>query len=217
MTSMTIVVGNKNYSSWSLRGWIALRHTGAEFDEVVIPLRKPTTRAEILAHSPAGKVPILHDGDVTVWESLAVCEYLAEKFPTAKLWPEDAVARAYARSVSAEMHGGFPSLRSDMPMNCRAHLPGRGATLAALTDVARVESIWNECRSRHGVGGDFLFGHFTVADAMYAPVASRFATYEPELGATARAYVEAVHALPAMREWVDAARAEPERLVEMEI
>lgn len=217
MTSMTIVIGNKNYSSWSLRGWIALRHTGAEFDEVVIPLRKPTTRAEILAHSPAGKVPILHDGDVTVWESLAVCEYLAEKFPTAKLWPEDAVARAYARSVSAEMHGGFPSLRSDMPMNCRAHLPGRGATLAALTDVARVESIWNECRSRHGAGGDFLFGHFTVADAMYAPVASRFATYEPELGATARTYVEAVHALPAMREWVDAARAEPERLVEMEI
>ncbi len=217
MSAMTIVIGNKNYSSWSLRGWIALEHSGAEFDEVVISLRKPSTRAEILVHSPAGKVPILHDGDVTVWESLAVCEYLAEKFPAARLWPEDPVARAHARAVSTEMHGGFADLRRDMPLNCRAHRPGRGATLAALTDVARIAAIWDDCRSRHGAEGDFLFGHFTVADAMYAPVASRFATYEPGLGATTRAYVEAMHALPAMQKWVEAARAEAECLVEMEI
>ena len=217
MPRMTIVIGNKNYSSWSLRGWIALKSTGAEFDEVRIPLRRPTTRAEILKHSPAGKVPVLHDSGVTVYESLAVCEYLAEKFPAARLWPEDMGARALARAVSAEMHAGFASLRSDMPMNCRAHLPGKGATLAALTDVARIEAIWNDCRGRYGGEGDFLFGRFSVADAMFAPVASRFATYEPGLGPTAKAYVEAIHALSAMQEWIEAARAEPEQLVDMEI
>ncbi len=217
MARMTIVIGNKNYSSWSLRGWIALKHTGAAFDEVGVLLRRPTTRAEILRHSPAGKVPVLHDSGVTVCESLAVCEYLAEKFPAARLWPEDMGARARARAVSAEMHAGFADLRRDMPMNCRAHLPGKGATLAALTDIARIEAIWNECRGRHGAEGDFLFGHFPIADALFAPVASRFATYDPDLGSVAKAYVEAIHALSAMQEWIEAARAEPEQLVEMEI
>ena len=217
MPRLTIVIGNKNYSSWSLRGWIALRHTGAAFDEEHVLLRRPTTRPEILAHSPAGKVPVLHDGDATLWESLAICEYLAERFPAARLWPEDGAARAMARVVSAEMHAGFAELRRDMPMNCRAHLPGKGATVAALTDIARIQAIWNDCRARHGAGGDFLFGHFTAADAMFAPMASRFATYEPELGAVAKAYVAAIHALPAMGDWIDAARAEPTRIVEMEI
>ncbi len=216
MPRMTIVIGNKNYSSWSLRGWIALRHTGAPFDEVHIALRRPTTGARIREHSPAGKVPILHDGDTTIWDSLAICEYLADKFPEAKLWPGDSQARAVARMVSAEMHAGFSGLRSHMPMNCRKSLPGRGATLAALTDIARIEAIWTGCRERFGSGGDFLFGHFTTADAMYAPVASRLRTYQPELGPVATAYVEAIHALPAMQEWIEAARAETETIIEME-
>ena len=217
MADLTLVIGNKNYSSWSLRGWLPLKVAGADIEEVHILLRRPETRPAILRHSPAGKVPVLHDGDVTVWETLAICEYAAERFPEARLWPEDPVARAHARAVSAEMHAGFAALRNDMPMNCRASLPGKGATLAARTDVARIEAIWNGCRERHGAGGDFLFGHFTNADAMFAPVASRFATYEPDIGATARAYVEAIHALPAMQEWVEAAREEPARIYEMEI
>jgi glutathione S-transferase len=151
-----------------------------------------------------------------IWDSLAICEYLAEIFPQAGLWPENLEAHAHARAVSAEMHAGFAGLRKDMPMNCRASLPGRGATQAALTDIARIEAMWNDCRARFGGGGDFLFGHFTVADAMYAPVASRLATYQPALGPTASAYVEAIHGLPAMAQWIVAARSESDRLVEME-
>jgi glutathione S-transferase len=217
MARFTIIIGNKNYSSWSLRGWIALRHCTEDFDEVMIPLRKQTTSADIRAHSPAGKVPSLHDGDLLVWDSLAICEYLADIFPDAGLWPEDRAARAHARAASAEMHSGFQALRHDMPMNCRASLRGLGATQAALTDIARIEVIWDECRERFGGGGDFLFGHFTIADAMYAPVASRLKTYQPELGPTAKAYVDAIHGLPAMQEWIEAASAESDRLVEMEI
>ncbi|MCH7555111.1 MAG: glutathione S-transferase family protein [Proteobacteria bacterium] len=216
MARFTIVIGNKNYSSWSLRGWIALRSCTEDFDEIPILLRKPTTGADIRAHSPAGKVPVLIDGGRAIWDSLAICEYLAGEFPDAGLWPEDLEARAHARAVSAEMHAGFVNLRNHMPMNCRASLPGRGATQAALTDIARIEAMWNDCRARFGGGGDFLFGHFTAADAMYAPVASRLATYQPALGPTASAYVEAIHGLPAMAQWIDAARAEPDRLVEME-
>ena len=217
MARFTIVIGNKNYSSWSLRGWIALRACTEDFDEVPILLRKPTTIADIRAYSPAGKVPTLIDGDRVIWDSLAICEYLAEIFPDAGLWPEDGAARAHARCVSAEMHAGFVNLRNHMPMNCRASLPGRGATQAALTDIARIEALWDDCRARFGGGGDFLFGQFTAADAMYAPVASRLATYQPALGPTALAYVEAIHGLPAMADWIAAARAEPDRLVEMEI
>ena len=217
MARFTIIIGNKNYSSWSLRGWIALRHCTDDFDEVPIQFGKPTTSAEIRAHSPAGKVPALFDGERLIWDSLAICEYLAEIFPDARLWPEDLAARAHARAVSAEMHAGFADLRRDMPMNCRASLPGKGATQAALSDIARIEAMWNECRERFGGGGDFLFGPFTAADAMYAPVASRLKTYRPELGPTAKAYVEAIHGLPAMAQWIDAARAEPDRLVEMEL
>jgi glutathione S-transferase len=216
MARFTIVIGNKNYSSWSLRGWIALRSCTEDFDEIPILLRKPTTGADIHAHSPAGKVPVLIDRERVIWDSLAICEYLAEIFPQAGLWPENLEAHAHARAVSAEMHAGFAGLRKDMPMNCRASLPGRGATQAALTDIARIEAMWNDCRARFGDGGDFLFGHFTAADAMYAPVASRLATYQPALGPTASAYVEAIHGLPAMAQWIDAARAESDRLVEME-
>ena len=217
MSQFTIVIGNKNYSSWSLRGWIALRVTGAAFDEVVVPLRRPTTHAAILAHSPGAKVPVLHHGDTTVWESLAIGEYLAELFPEAKLWPDDQAARSHARTVSAEMHGGFGAMRGHMPVNCRAHLPGRGLTQDALTDIARIEALWGDCRARFGGGGDFLFGGFTIADAMYAPVVSRFTTYQPDLGPVSQAYVDAVNGHPAMVEWNEAARAEPETIFEMEI
>lgn len=217
MSQFTIVIGNKNYSSWSLRGWIALRVTGAAFDEVVVPLRRPTTHAAILAHSPGAKVPVLHHGDTTVWESLAIGEYLAELFPEAKLWPDDQAARSHARTVSAEMHGGFGAMRGHMPVNCRAHLPGRGLTKDALTDIARIEALWGDCRARFGGGGDFLFGGFTIADAMYAPVVSRFTTYQPDLGPVSQAYVDAVNGHPAMVEWNEAARAEPETIFEMEI
>ena len=217
MARFTIIIGNKNYSSWSLRGWFALRHCVADFEEIQISLDKPTTSADIRAHSPAGRVPALFDGERLIWDSLAICEYLAEIFPDAGLWPDDMAARAHARSVSAEMHSGFSDLRHDMPMNCRASLPGKGATPAALTDIARIEAMWSHCRERYGGGGDFLFGRFSAADVMYAPVASRFKTYQPEIGPTAMAYVEAIHGLPAMQQWIDAARAESDRLVKMEI
>ena len=217
MARFRIVIGNKNYSSWSLRGWIALRTCTEDFDEVHVRLRKPTTGAEIRAQSPAGKVPALFHGEQLIWDSLAICEYLAETFPDAGLWPADPTTRAHARSVSAEMHSGFPDLRNDMPMNCRASLPGKGATQAALADIARIEAMWNDCRARFGGGGDFLFGSFCSADAMYAPVASRLATYQPEIGPVAAAYVEAIHGLPAMAEWVEASREESDRLVEMEL
>jgi len=217
MSQFTIVIGNKNYSSWSLRGWLVLKVTGAAFDEVHVPLRRPDTRAAILAHSPGAKVPVLHHDDTTVWESMAICEYLAEQFPDAKLWPDDAAARTHARIVSAEMHGGFGNMRGDMPMNCRAHLPGRGLTQAALTDIARIDALWCDCRERFGADGDFLFGGFTIADVMFAPVVSRFATYEPALSPTAKAYVNALNAHPAMVEWVEASRAETETIYEMEI
>ena len=217
MARFTIVIGNRNYSSWSLRGWIALSHCGVEFDEVEILLRKPATRAQILAHSPAGKVPVLIDGGRAIWDSLAIGEYLAGEFPDAGLWPEDPEARSHARAVSAEMHSGFADMRRDMPMNCRASLPGKGATQGALTDLARIEAMWNDCRERFGGGGDFLFGEFTIADAMYAPVASRLMPYRPKIGPIAKVYVEAVHGLPAMAKWIAAARAESDHLVEMEI
>ena len=205
MSRLTIVIGSKRLSSWSLRGWLALKLSGARFDEVVIPLDQPSTRQRILEHAPAGRVPILKDGAVTVWESLAICEYLAERSPKAGLWPEGAEARAHARVVAAEMHAGFADLRRDMPMDCPARRPGEGQTPGALADIARVSEIWRDCRRRFGSGGDFLFGRPGAADAMYAPVVSRFVTYDVPLDEVSAAYREAVLALPAMREWLAAA------------
>ncbi len=217
MSRMVLFIGNKNYSSWSFRGWLMVKHTGAAFDEVRIVLDEPATKQRILEHSPAGLVPVLRDGAVTVWESLAIGEYLAERIPAARLWPEDPEARAHARAVSAEMHAGFATLRESMPMNCRAHLPGKGGAPGVERDIDRIVALWRDCRGRYGAGGDMLFGGFGIADAMFAPVVSRFATYGVSLDPVARDYADAVSALPAVEEWVAAARAEPERIESEEL
>ena len=209
MADLTLVIGTKSYSSWSLRPWLAMAHSGIPFDEILIPLRQPDTLANILLHSPAGKVPVLKTPRVTIWDSLAICEYVAEAFPDRRLWPDDPTARAVARSVSAEMHSGFADLRACMPMNLQAREPGRGRTAACEADIARVLQLWRDARARFGADGAFLFGRFTIADAMFAPVCTRFDTYGVELDAESQAYVDAVLALPAMRAWYEAARAEP--------
>ena len=217
MPRLTLVIGNKNYSSWSLRAWLAVERCGAPFDELRIALDTPAARRDILAHSPAGRVPVLHDGAVAVWESLAICEYLAERFPEARLWPAERAARALARSVSAEMHAGFERLRAAMPMNCRAHLPGKGGSPGVAEDIERLCQIWRDCRSRFAAGGDMLFGDFTIADAMFAPVASRFRTYDVTLDAGSSTYVDALLARPAMQAWLAAAGAETERIEREEL
>ncbi|CAN93852.1 MULTISPECIES: glutathione S-transferase family protein [Sorangium] len=210
MSELTLYLGNRTYSSWSLRAWLVLKQAGADFEEVVIPLQAPgTPTLEIQRYSPSGKVPALQHGVLTIWESLAIAEYAAELFPAAKLWPEARDARAVARSVSAEMASSFAALRTALPMNVRRKIQGVALTDAASQDIARVQAIWNDCRSRFGQGGEFLFGRFSVADAMYAPVATRFDTYGVELDAVSRRYVASILALPAMQAWIAKAREEP--------
>lgn len=209
MSGLTLVIGNKNYSSWSLRPWLALRQAGASFAEELIGLRQAETRARILAYSSAGRLPVLIDGDVTVWESLAICEYVAELFPEAGLWPDDRAARAVCRSVAAEMHSGFAELRQALPMDYRASLPLPELSEAVADDIARIQAVWRMARRRFGAGGPFLFGRFSIADAMYAPVVTRFNTYGVALDEVAQAYCGAVLDLPAMRDWLEAARKEP--------
>ncbi len=212
MSDLTLVIGNKNYSSWSLRPWLALKATGQAFDEVLVVLRRPETKAEILLHSAAGKLPVLKHGDLTIWESLAICEYIAETWPAAGLLPEDARARAVARSVMSEMHAGFVALRRELPMDiCKlSPLAQNGVTPGeeARQDIARVQQIWQDCRGRFGKKGDFLFGGFTLADAMYAPVATRLRSYGVALDPVSEAYVNAIYAWPAMQEWCAAAAKE---------
>ncbi len=207
--ALRLIIGNKNYSSWSLRPWIAMKVAGLAFEETVIPLDAADFKAQVSALSGAGKVPVLLDGEVRVWESLAILEYLAEKFPAAGLWPAQARGRAHARAAAAEMHCGFLPLRRHLPMNVRRPVRPRPLDDAARADVARIETIWNESRAQFGGGGAFLYGKFGAADAMYAPVVWRFHTYAVEVGAASRAYMDAVLALPASREWREAARGEP--------
>lgn len=207
--SLTLTIGNKNYSSWSLRPWIAMTHFGLTFEEWRIPLYEPDTRDRILQRSPSGRIPALTDGDLTLWDSLAILEYLAERFPGA-WWPTDLAQRALARSVSAEMHSGFMALRQHMPMNCRSRYPGKGRSPEVLKDIERITEIWRSCLSQSG--GSFLFGDFSIADAMYAPVVSRFITYGVELDRLCQAYADAIWSLPAMQAWVEAAIAESEVL-----
>lgn len=210
MSELILVVGSKNYSSWSLRPYLALAHTGQPFQEVVIALDEPDTAAKIAQHSPAGRVPVLRHGELTIWDSLAICEYLAETFPAAKLWPEDKAARAVARSVTAEMHSGFQALRNNLSMDLRSRKPGKGHDAPGVQDdIRRIQQMWRECRERFGKEGPFLFGRFSIADAFYAPVVTRFVTYDVKLDAVASAYRDAVLALPAFKKWADAAAVEP--------
>jgi glutathione S-transferase len=208
MAEIEIVIGTKTYSSWSLRGWLALKATGVAFEEVLIPLRRPDTAAAIRRHSPSGRVPLLKHKGMLVWETLAIGEFLAEAYPAARLWPEEASARALARAISAEMHAGFAALRNNMPMDLRGSFPGRGLSEEVAADIARVTAIWRGCRAKHGASGPYLFGHFTVADAMFAPVVSRFVTYDVALDPLSAAYRDAVWSMPAMLEWRAAAARE---------
>jgi glutathione S-transferase len=203
-----LVIGNKNYSSWSMRPWIGLKAAGIPFDETLIAFDAPDFKARLATISGTGKVPVLIDGDTHVWESLAILEYAAEKYPQARLWPTDSAARAHARSVANEMHAGFVPLRRHLPMNMQRPVETRHLTSEAAVDVRRIDAMWSDCRARFGKGGPFLFGTFTAADAMYAPIVSRFRTYAVEVGAPARAYMEAMIALPAWQEWEAAALTE---------
>jgi glutathione S-transferase len=210
-----LILGNKNYSSWSFRPWLALKVAGIPFEETVLPIYIPGAREKILEFSPSGKVPVLIDGEVRVWESLAIVEYAAEKFPAAGLWPPERAVRAHARAVANEMHGGFLPLRRACPMNMRR--PPGAITLSAdvLANVARIDEIWTDCRARYR--GPFLFGAFGAADAMFAPVVSRLHTYAVAVGPVAGAYMDAVMALPAWAEWQAAAIEERWALPEFEI
>lgn len=204
---MILVIGNKNYSSWSLRPWLALKVLGVPFEEKRIPLYRPESKAAILKFSPAGKVPVLLDDGVTVWDSLAILEYLGEKHRA--LWPADAAQRARARSLCAEMHSGFANLRNHMSMNVRRRYPGKGRTPEVLAEIRRIDAIWSQAK------GPFLFGPFGAADAMYAPVALRFRTYEVTVGN--KAYYDALLALPAMQEWIAAAERETESVPQFDL
>ena len=216
--TLTLVIGNKNYSSWSMRPWLALRAIDNPFEEVVIPLYtdNPADKQRILSFSRSGKVPSLVDGDITVWDSLSIIEYAAERFPQARLWPEDRAMRAHARSISAEMHSGFMPLRNECGMNLHRPIGAIALSADAKANIARIEEIWRDCRQRYGSRGPFLFGEFTGADAMYAPVVHRFRTYAIEVGAEAKAYMGTMMALPAFREWTEAGLAETLRIEKFE-
>jgi glutathione S-transferase len=207
--ALKLVIGNKNYSSWSMRPWLALRANHIPFEEIFIPLYTgETDKQRILDFTQSGKVPALLDGDVTIWDSLAIIEYAAERFPQTRLWPDDRASRAYARSISAEMHSGFAALRNECGMNL--HRPVGAITLSAdaRADIARIQQIWIECRERYGKSGPFLFGTFGGGDAMFAPVVHRFRTYAIEVAPEARQYMDAIMSLPAFQEWTRAGLAE---------
>lgn len=207
-----LVIGNKNYSSWSLRPWLLLRHHGVDFEEVRLPLDTPAFAREVGAWSPARTVPAMRHGELALWDSLAICEYANEAFLDGAGWPRDRAARATARVASAEMHAGFAALRTRMPMNCRRRMHGLALSAEVRREVERVLAIWRDCRARFGGDGPFLFGGFSIADAMYAPVALRFRTYGIEADDNARAWTAALLGLPALQEWLQAAEAEPESL-----
>jgi glutathione S-transferase len=217
MERFELVIGNKAYSGWSMRPWLALRHTGAAFSETRISLYVPGSKEKLLQHAPSGKVPALKHGTLTVWESMAICEYLAERFPEAQLWPTALDARAEARAVSTEMHAGFSRIREAMPFNCRVrdrHVPH---TAELDREIARATELWESCRQRHAGAGPWLFGAFSIADAMFIPLALRFVTYSVPLTGKARAYVDAVWEHAPVQEWIAAARQEPEVMESNEV
>jgi glutathione S-transferase len=204
-----LYVGSKRYSSWSLRPYLALVHAGELFDTTTILLDTPTTKSEIAAVNPAGRVPVLHVDGMIIWDSLAICEFVAERNPAAKLWPEDVALRAKARSISCEMHSSFAALRRDMWFDILESKPGVGHTPEALADARRVEQIWHDALDQSG--GPFLFGSFTIADAMFAPVASRLRTYGVDVDARCRSYIDAIFALPGVQQWMRDAESEPKK------
>jgi glutathione S-transferase len=205
--ALTLYVGSKRYSSWSLRPYLALAHTGAAFETRTILLDQADTKANIAKVTAAGRVPVLHDDQLVIWDSLAICEYVNELSPQAQLWPADRASRARARSIASEMHSGFAALRTHMPMDLGATKPGVGRTPEVLADIARITQIWRDRLAASK--GPFLFGAFGTVDAMFAPVTTRFVTYGVDLDAPCRAYVDAMHALPAMKQWHADAAIEP--------
>jgi glutathione S-transferase len=209
MSNLHLVIANKNYSSWSLRPWMALTMAGIPFTESLILLDIPSTRQKIAEHSKAGRVPILHHGKITIWESLAILEYLAETFPQKNLWPKTIAARAVARSVANEMHAGFSALRNACPMNLRRPRGAIQLSDAVHADIRRIEEIWRDCRARFGKGGKFLFGKFSNADAMFAPVVSRFDTFDITVAPDSRGYMNNILETPAFKAWKEAALKEP--------
>ncbi len=222
MSNLHLIFGNRNYSSWSFRPWLAMKVAGIAFTEDVIPLYRDDSLEVLTAKSPSGKVPILQHGDVKIWDSLAILEYVAELFPQAQLWPQDPAVRAIARSVAAEMHSSFMGLRSHLHMNMRARVPGHGQEHDAVqTDIARIKEVWTLCRERYGrpaaADQGFLFGKFSIADAMYAPVVSRFWTYAVPVDDLCQAYMTTIRTLPAYQEWEKAGAEEPWVIAEEEV
>ncbi len=208
---MQLIIASKNYSSWSMRPWVLMTHFGVPFDEVVIGLAQADTDQSIRRYSPSGKLPCLIDGDLVVWDSLAISETIAERYPDHAFWPRDPAARAHARAISAEMHSSFAALRTAMPMNIRARVEdfrvGAEAAESVAADIARIDALWSDCLSRSG--GPFLFGDFTIADAMYVAVVMRFNSYAPPLSEAAATYAARITALPAVQQWTKAAVQEP--------
>ena len=210
MSRPVLVIGNKNYSSWSLRPWLLLRHFGVDFEEIRLPLDTPEFHARVRDYSPTGRVPALRDGELVLWDSLAICEYANERWLDGQGWPRDLATRALARAAAAEMHSGFTALRGQLPMNSRRRPDGYRWDAAAQADIDRVQALWAELRGRCGAGGDFLCGGFGIVDAMFAPVALRFDGYGVATAGAVGAYLQALLALPALRQWREAAAAERE-------
>jgi glutathione S-transferase len=208
--NMTLVIGNKNYSSWSLRPWLYLKHHGISFEEIKIPLYREESKQRILPYSPAGKVPVLIDGEASIWDSLAILEYLAELYPKTSGWPKQTKDRALARSLAAEMHSGFEALRTHCGMNCRRPIKAKKLPEDVFTDITRIRQIWQECREHSSLEGPWLLGDFGILDAMYAPVALRFHTYDVGVGRVEKDYIDTVLNHPAIQEWIEAGKGEAE-------
>ncbi len=208
MSRYSLVIGNKNYSSWSLRPWLVMKHLDLEFDETVVPLLEEGFKEELLSHSASGKVPVLKVEGKEIWDSLAICEYLNDRYPAGQLWPLEAYARAVARSVAYEMHSGFFNIRNDMPMNMRRIVEGVIPSDLCQSEIDRVIDIWTSCRERFGADGPYLFGQFTIADAMFAPVVSRFTTYKIPVMGVAADYMQTILDMPSLKEWVEVAKGE---------
>lgn len=217
MTNLTLVIGNKNYSSWSLRPWVLMKHFNVEFTEKRIPLSTSSTMQELSSYPSDYKVPILQDGDLIVWDSLAIAEYISEKYLDNRGWPAVEKARAEARSISAEMHSSFVNIRTEMPMNCRRTISPISLSEQALQEVERIKALWEQCRSKYASQGDWLFGEYSIADAMFAPIVLRFMSYAIPVSGQVEGYIETVLNQPSIIGWIEAGRAEKEVIQESEI